>query len=192
MESMTDLASLWLPILAAGIVVFIASSVIHMALPWHKSDYPGLPNEDALLAALRPLGLTRGDYMAPRCAEMKEFKSPEFQAKLAAGPVVLFTVLPNGAPSMGRNLSQWFVYCLIVSLFSAHLAGLVASGGAGAAAAHVAGVTAFIGYTLALFQMSIWYGRSWRATLFTALDGVIYAVLTGLVFSLLWPHAGAA
>src|SRR5258707_326032 len=34
---MTSLASLWLPILVSAVVVFIASSVIHMALPWHHA-----------------------------------------------------------------------------------------------------------------------------------------------------------
>ena len=33
---MTALSSLWLPLLLAIMLVFIASSVIHRAMPWHK------------------------------------------------------------------------------------------------------------------------------------------------------------
>jgi len=31
---MTGLHSLWLPILLSAVIVFVVSSVIHMALPW--------------------------------------------------------------------------------------------------------------------------------------------------------------
>jgi hypothetical protein len=41
---MTPLASLWLPILVAAIGVFIASSIIHMATPWHHRDFTPLPD----------------------------------------------------------------------------------------------------------------------------------------------------
>ena len=37
---MTELSELWLPIILSAVLVFMASSVIHMASPWHKSDYP--------------------------------------------------------------------------------------------------------------------------------------------------------
>ena len=37
---MTGLSALWLPILVSAVLVFVASSLIHMASPWHKSDYP--------------------------------------------------------------------------------------------------------------------------------------------------------
>ena len=36
---MVSIASLWLPIVLAAVIVFIASSVIHMLPLWHKSDY---------------------------------------------------------------------------------------------------------------------------------------------------------
>jgi hypothetical protein len=51
-----------------------------------------------------------------------------------------------------------------------------------------AGVTAFVGYTLALWQMSIWYRRSWLTTTKATVDGLIYAVLTAATFAWLWPR----
>src|SRR5260370_4805025 len=119
---MTGLLELWLPILVSAVFVFIASSIIHMVLPWHKGDYPKMPNEDKVTDALRPLAIPPGDYMVPRAASQKDMKSPEFQEKLKKGPVMMVTVVPSGAFSMGRNLSMWFVYCVVVRIFAAYVA----------------------------------------------------------------------
>jgi len=50
------------------------------------------------------------------------------------------------------------------------------------------GATAFIGYTLALWQMSIWYRRSWSLTIKATIDGLVYALLTAGTFGWLWPR----
>jgi hypothetical protein len=186
---MTGLSALWLPILISTVIVFIASSIIHMILPWHKTDYPKVPDEDRVRDALRPFAIPPGDYMVPRCDNSKEMKSPEFAEKLNQGPVMVLTVLPNGPWSMGRNLGLWFLYCAVVSLFAAYVAGRALS--AGASYPHVfqfVGATAFIGYSLALWQMSIWYRRAWSTTTKATIDGLIYALLTAGTFGWLWPH----
>src|SRR5437763_9256933 len=115
---MTPLAALWLPILLSAVFVFVASSIVHMAPLWHKGDYPRMANEDAVTAALRPLAIPPGDYFLPRAADMKAMKTPEFQERLNKGPIMVMTVMPNGPMSMARNLSLWFIYCLVVSLFA--------------------------------------------------------------------------
>ena len=120
---MTGLDALWLPILLSAVVVFVVSSIIHMASPWHKNDYPTMPNEDAFRAAVRPLAVPPGDYMVPRPANAEEMKSPGFAQKVAEGPVLVVTVMPNGRMSMTSNLISWFVYLIIVSLFAAYIAG---------------------------------------------------------------------
>ena len=51
-----------------------------------------------------------------------------------------------------------------------------------------AGATAFIGYTLALWQMSIWYRRAWSMTIKSTFDGLIYSLLTAGAFGWLWPR----
>src|SRR5438034_8554075 len=104
---MTGLSALWLPILVSSVLVFVASSIIHMASPWHKSDYPRLPNEDKVMDALRPLAIPPGDYFIPRPSSQKDMRSPEFAQKVKAGPVIVFTVMPSGGISMGRNLILW-------------------------------------------------------------------------------------
>ncbi len=45
-----------------------------------------------------------------------------------------------------------------------------------------------MGYTLALAQRSIWYGRGWGLTIRSVVDGVVYGALTAGVFGWLWPR----
>jgi hypothetical protein len=177
---MTGIVSLWLPILISAVLVFIASSIIHMASPWHKSDYPPLPNEDAFRSALGPLDLPAGDYMVPRPGSRAELSSPEFAEKMRQGPNVIMTVLPKGIMSMSRNLVMWFLYLVVVSIFAAYVVGR--STPPGAVYMHVfqlVSTVAFIGYAVALWQMSIWYRRAWKITVKATIAGV---------FGWLWPR----
>jgi hypothetical protein len=186
---MVALSSLWLPILLSAVLVFVASSIIHMATPWHKGDYLQTPNEDKVMEALRAFAIPPGDYMMPRPADMKDMKSKEFCDKMEKGPVMMFTMMPTGAFSMGRNLVQWFVFSLVVSFFAAYVtAHSLAAGAQYPKVFQLAGVTAFIGYSVALWPMSIWYRRSWVTTLKSTIDGLIYGLLTGGAFGWLWPH----
>src|SRR5256885_7892732 len=126
---MTALSALWLPILVSAVAVFVVSSIIHMTPLWHKRDYPRFTNEARVLAAPRPMGIPPGDYMMPRPASSAEMRSPEFKEKMKRGPAVMMTVLPPWTGSMAANLSQWFVYCIIVSLFAAYIAASAVSPG---------------------------------------------------------------
>jgi hypothetical protein len=186
---MTGLSVLWLPMLVSAILVFFASSLVHMVLPWHKTDYGKMPNEDAVRDALRPLAIPPGDYMVPRPSGPEELKSPAFQEKAKAGPVMVVTVMPNGMMSMARNLSLWFVYCFAVSVCAAYIAGRALPAGTPYLSVfRFAGATAYIGYSMALWQMSIWYQRKWSTTIKANVDGLIYASLTAGVFGWLWPR----
>jgi hypothetical protein len=186
---MTGLSSLWLPILLSAVIVFLASSVIHMMLPWHKSDYPKMPNEDKVMDALRPLAIPPGDYMIPRPSSTQEMRAPEFLEKMKKGPVVVMTVLPNGPMGMGKNLTQWFLYSVVVGVFGAYVAGrALPPGAAYLSVFRFVGVTAFLAYAAALWQMSIWYRRAWITTIKATVDGLIYGLLTAGTFGWLWPH----
>ena len=186
---MTALTALWLPILLSAVLVFIASSIIHMLPLWHKSDYPAMPQQDVVMAALAPMSIPPGEYMLPRAANMQEMKTPEFTEKLKRGPVMIATVMPPGPMSMGRSLSLWFIYLVVVSIFAAYIAGRALPPGAYYLDVfRFAGATAFIGYSVALWQMSIWYRRAWRYTVIETFDGLIYALLTAGTFGWLWPR----
>jgi len=180
---MVVLQSLWLPILASAVFVFIVSSLIHMVLPWHKGDYRKIPNEEQVMDALRPLNIPRGDYMVPRCDSMKDMKTPEFKARMQRGPVFTATFM-SGGMAIGKSLVLWFVYLLVISCFSAY----VGSKGSPFAthSRSIIGITAFLGYGGALCQASIWFQRSWGATIRSLVDSVVYAAVTAATFGCLW------
>jgi hypothetical protein len=186
---MTGLDLLWLPILVSAIVVFVASSLIHMLTPWHKGDYARLPNEDAAMDALRSLRLEPGDYMVPRATSRQEMSSEAYAAKVKKGPVLIMSVWPNEMAAMGKTFVLWFLYLIVVGIFSAYVTGRALPAGAHYLAVfRFAGVTAFIGYAVAQWQMSIWFRRPWLTTFKSTVDGLIYGLLTAGVFGWLWPQ----
>ncbi|MDP2322624.1 MAG: hypothetical protein Q8N51_01160 [Gammaproteobacteria bacterium] len=185
---MVSLMSLIVPILVAAVFVFIASSIIHMATPLHKGDLKRLANEDDVMAALRPFNLAPGDYAMPLASSMAGMGTPEFQAKMEKGPVVVMTVRPSGKFTMTPNLIQWFVYSIVVSLVAGYVAtAALAPGAPYLKVFQVTGCVAFTGYALGLPQASIWGGKNWGATLRGMFGGLIYGLLTGGTFGWLWP-----
>jgi hypothetical protein len=186
---MVPLMSLWIPILLSAVIVFVASSILHMVLPLHRNDLRKFPKETDVLDALRQFNLPPGDYAAPMPGSPAGMKSPDFIEKMKKGPHVFMTISPGGSPSMGPYLAQWFVYSIVVSIF----AGYIASRALGVGAHYLSvfrfvGATAFMGYSLALAQHSIWYRRNWGTTLKSMLDGLIYGLLTAGTFGWLWPR----
>jgi hypothetical protein len=185
---MVALTSLWLPILLSAVLVFLASFVLHMLVPFHRSDYRTVPAEDEVMEALRRFNIPPGDYMMPAPTSPAAMRDPKFLEKMSKGPVVVATFMPGGPIRMGGQLAQWFVYCLVVSLLAAHLTGFVLRPGEHRHAVfHFAALVSFIGYSLALLQQSIWYRRSWATTGRYMVDGLIFGLLTGGVFGWLWP-----
>ncbi len=186
---MVSLASLWLPILLSAVLVFVASSLLHMVIPIHRSDYRRLPREDEVMAALRPFAIPPGDYMVPCPTGPEGMRTEEFKTRLNQGPVAVMTVMKNGPFNMSRSLLQWFVYCAGIGFFAAYIASRAT--GADASRLQVvrfASAAAFSGYVLALWQESIWYQRNWGTTLRYTFDGLVYAAITGACFGWLWPH----
>ncbi len=185
---MVGLHTLWVPILLSSVIVFIVSSVIHMLSLWHKSDYPKVPNEDKVMDALRPFAIPPGDYLIPRASSTQEMRSPEFIEKMKKGPVMVLTVWPNGPTPMGTSLILWFLYSAVVGVFAGYVAGrALPVGAAYLQVFRFVGTTAFVGYSLALWQMAIWYHRAWSTTIKATVDGLIYALLTAGTFGWLWP-----
>lgn len=187
---MPNLADLWLPILLAAVFVFIVSSVVHMCLPIHKGDYKKLANESDVLAAMRKAGVTPGEFMFPYPASMKDMGSPEMLAKYKQGPVGFLTLLPSGTPAMGKNLLQWFLWCIVVGVFVAYIGGLSLARGADSSAVfRLTGAVAMLGYGFSNVTASIWKGCSWVITAKFVFDGALYALATAAAFVWCWPAA---
>ena len=186
---MVPVLSLLIPIALSAVFVFIASSIIHMATPWHNNDLALVPDEDGVMNALRPFNIPPGDYAMPKASSMKQMQSPEFVAKFKAGPVAFMTVRPNGEMSMSRSLILWFIYSLVVSMVAGYIAGVAFGPGAEYLRIfQVAGCVAFAGYALGQAHESIWWGRSWGRTFRNMAVGLLYGLLTGGTFGWLWPR----
>jgi hypothetical protein len=185
---MVTIPELWLPILVAALLVFVASSVIHMLLGYHASDMAELPGEDRIRAAFQAVGVPPGDYATPKAGSMKEMGDPAFIQKQSEGPVAVITVLPSGPAKMPRLLGQWFLFSVVVGVFVAYLAGRVLPPGADYLQVfRLTGTAAFLAYAFDSWPQSIWFGKKWSTTLKNTLDGLIYALLTAGAFGWLWP-----
>jgi hypothetical protein len=185
---MVPLAALWLPIIVAAVIVFIASSIMHMVLPYHRSDYSQLPDEDKIRGVLRAANLKRGLYTMPFCTH-KDMKSPATTEKFKEGPVGFITIMPSGPPAMAKFLIQWFVFCLIIGFFVAYLtAHTVPLGANYLVVFRVAGTAGVLAYGLGHLSDGIWKGQMWSMTIKETIDGLVYGLLTAGVFGWLWPR----
>jgi len=185
---MNFLAALWLPIVLSAVIVFVASSILHMVLKYHQSDCHQLANEDQALAALRTAGVKPGYYHFPYTTH-QEMKSPAIMEKFKQGPVGFMTVLPSGPPAMGKYLGSWFAYCLVVAFFTAYLTfHTVGTGAHYLIVFRVAGTAAFMSFGLGPLANSIWKGQPWSMTIKEVIDGLIFGLLTAGTFGWLWPR----
>jgi len=73
---MVGLTALWLPIVLSAVAVFVASSITHMVLRYHWSDFQKMRGEDGVLEAMRKAGVQPGNYNFPHGKSMAELKSP--------------------------------------------------------------------------------------------------------------------
>ncbi len=183
---MVELTALLIPILVSAVLVFMASSVVHMVLPYHRSDYDKLADEDAVLDALRAQKAGAGNYVAPHCVTPADRKDPEKLAKLERGPLAFVTVIPSLA--MGKQLGSWFVHCIVLGVFVAYVATFTLEAGADYMSVfRLVGTVAFLAYAGSTGTESIWMGRKWSTSFKHMLDGLIYGLLTAGVFGWLWP-----
>ena len=185
---MVSLDALWLPILLSAVLVFVLSSIIHMVLGYHSSDYTGLPNEDAVRDAIRSGNPAPKQYIIPYCTP-KEMGSPEMKRKYVEGPVGVLNLKPAGAYSMGPSLIQWFVFTLVVSFFVAYVAShTVPAGTAYLEVFRIVGTVGFLAYAMGQLPAAIWMGKPWAVAGKEVFDGLLYGLVTAGAFGWLWPR----
>jgi hypothetical protein len=159
-----------------------------MVFGYHANDYGKLPNEDGFLEALKKLAVPPGDYMFPRPANMKDMGSPEFKERVQKNPNGMIRVW-EGTTSMAMPMVLWFLYSVVIGIFSAYVAGRALPEGAHYLAVfRFAGVTAFVAYALGGWQESIWYKRPLSTTVKNTFDALLYGLVTAGTFGWLWPR----
>jgi hypothetical protein len=186
---MPALAQLWAPILLSALLVFLGSSLVHMVLKWHNSEYKKLPGEDEIRAAIRKSAPPPGQYVIPHCVDPAEQRKEENKQKFVEGPVGMMIVMPNGPPQMGGPLAKWFAFNIVVAFFVAYVSShALPIGTEYLRVFQIAGTVAFMAYGLGEVPSAIWFGKPWTATLKHLGDALLYGALTGGSFGWLWPH----
>lgn len=181
---MVELTELWLPIVASTLALFFLSFLAWTVLPHHKADWNRLPDEARFLETMRSLQVPPGNYSFPFCEDSKEMASPEFKTKMQEGPTGTLQVWP-GEPSMGRNLACQFLFFLGATFCLAYLASLhVTTADEFFAVFRFMSVAAFLTFTAATVPGAIWFRLRLTGYL---IDGILYALATGLIFAALWP-----
>jgi hypothetical protein len=183
---MVAFSALLVPIALSVVLVFFASSVIHMVLKWHNPDYRKLPDEPAARMALK--GLPPGQYIVPHCLDPKQFAEPEMKRRLEEGPSLTIWSRPNGGMKLGPFLGKWALYVLVVTCLIAYIArASLAPGAEYLKVFQVVGATTWLAYAWGGPADSIWAGKPWISTTRFLLDGLVYASLTAGAFAWRWP-----
>jgi hypothetical protein len=187
---MVALMDLWLPIVVSAAAVWVASALAWMVMPHHKNEFQRLPNEDTILAALRAGNIPPGQYMFPYCDHSGKHKDdPQAKARMDAGPWGLLHAWPQSAMTgMGGKMLGSLVFYVVTSVFVAYVATLsLTRGSEFLNIFQITGTAAIMAYAFGSIPHAIWFNTPMRSVIAGAADGIVYGLLTGIAFGLLWP-----
>jgi len=184
---MTELLSLWLPIVVSGVALFFLSFLMWAILPHHAKDVGFHPRQDELASHINESGLKPGMYMFPNCADKKDYGSDEHKASVEKGPWGTLSVWPS-KPNMGRNMALTVAYMLFASILVAYVASTARPPGASFLSVfQIATTASAMIFVVGGWLNNIWFGKRLRFVITDAIDGLVYSVVAGLIFALLWP-----
>jgi hypothetical protein len=191
---MALLLPLWLPILLSAAAVWILSLIVWMALPHHKGDFLGLPDEDGFMDYIRTSGIKPGNYAFPDARGRAAMTSEKVQKAWQEGPVGHLSVWPTPL-TMGGKLVATFIVYLVVSTLIAYLTRVALPPTSGstppppfAKVFQVAASAGILAYCFSFIPSALWWASHKRTIVANVIDGVIYGVITGIIFAWLWPH----
>ncbi len=185
------LIPLWLPILLSAAAVWVISIMFGMALPHHKQDWIGLPDEDGFMDSIRGSGIKPGNYLFPDFRGREAMKSVKVQKALKEGPVGHLSVWRTPV-TMGDKLVGSFIVYLVVSTLIAYLTRVALPGAAPpppfAKVFQIAATAGVLAYSFSFIPNALWFGAYKRTIAASIIDGVIYGLVTGAIFAWRWPH----
>jgi hypothetical protein len=170
--------------IAGGIVMFIWSSIAHVATPLGTAGVTTLPNETAAIGAIeQSVGGQAGFYLFPRMAPAAGSES---------GPAGLLVWRPNVARSLNpANLGTEFATELAEALIAAALVSMAALSGF----VPRVGLVLLVGLAAAIttnVSYWNWYGFPTAYTLAYSLIEFVGYTLAGIVIALIVPKRAAA
>lgn len=176
---------LWLPILLAGVATHVASTLAWMVLPHHKPEWKKLPAEDELLGLLDAHQSPAGQYMFRFCEDSAQMNSDEFKRKLQGGCKGML-VLWDTPLNMGKAIGLTVAYFLLAAFLIGYIASIAFAPGETDkldifALVFTAGVLC---HALGPYPAAFWFRQK---TAMTVVDGLVFALITAGIFTLLWP-----
>jgi hypothetical protein len=183
---MEHLIPLWLPILLSAAAVWVISAVAWMALPHHKQDFIGLPDEDGFMDYIRKSGIKPGNYVFPDFRDREAMKSEKVEKALKEGPVGHLSVWQTPV-TMGGKLVATFIVYVVVSTLIAYLTRIALPGPAEFARVfQIAATAGILAYCFSFIPNALWFGAYKRTIVATVIDGIIYGAITGAIFAWFW------
>ena len=182
------LLPLWLPILLSAAAVWIVSAIAWMALPHHKNDFIGLPDEDAFMDYIRKSGIKPGNYVFPDFRNREAMKSEKMCKVIKEGPIGHLSVWQPPITMGGKMVATFIVY-LVVSTLIAYLASVALPKTAEFAKVfQVVGTAGILAYSFSFIPNAIWFGAYKQTIVASIIDGIVFGAITGAIFAWRWPH----
>lgn len=177
---------LWLPVLVSGIGTHIASTLAWTVLPHHRPEWQPIPNEDGFLDWLDENRIEPRQYIFPYSNDGKEMASAEFRQKVEArcrGMLVLWPTPTN----MAKAIVQTLTYFLVTAFILGYLASkAMPAGDSFTNVFQFVFSASLLAHCLSPFPNAFWFRRRFAMDL---VDGLVYCLITGLVFAAMWPQA---
>lgn len=173
---------LWLPILLAGLATHVISTLAWTVLPHHKPEWGKLSNEDDVYEMLSKK-VPVGQYVFPYTDSAEEMKSEAFRQKAGKCSGMLI-IWPNQA-NMGKAIGLTLLAFMVIAFVIGYVASLgLERGETFMNVFRFVTPVGLLAYISAKFPMVFWFRRK---ILMDVLDGVAFALATGLIFAALWP-----
>ncbi len=182
------LLALWLPILVSTVFAFIASFLLHMVLPHHRTDFDRIEDEERFSAELQSHDLRQGQYIFPYFGSPVDEKDPDYQKRVRTGPVGILTIGANRLSPSPKQLITQFVYFFLLNTVVAYIAAQALPAGSDYVSVfQLTGATSLVAYAGGHFCYPIWYHFRWAFAWKAAADSLIRSLLIAGVFGWLWP-----
>ena len=179
---------LWLPILLSAAAVWVISIMASVALPHHKQDWIGLPDENGLMDYIRRSGIKPGNYLFPDFRTREAMKSEKVEKALKEGPVGHLSVWQTPMTMGGKMVATFIVY-LVVSTLIGYLTRVALPGAAPFAKVfQVAATAGILAYCFSFIPNAVWFGSYKRTIVATFIDGIVYGLMIGAIFAWRWPY----
>lgn len=173
---------LWIPIVASGFASHVLSTIAWTAIHHHDREWNKAPNEDRLMDEIAK-GIPPGQYIFPHTCDGKEAATQEFKDKQKKCSGILI-VWPNPI-QMGKAIGLTFTYFMVVAFVIGYLASLALPPGSSFLKVFQFATTcAMLPFCFGQFPFVFWFRRT---VLLEVIDGLVFAIATGLIFASLWP-----